>query len=518
MPTFAASYFKGFQFFFGVVEDRNDPLQLGRVRIRAFGIHTDDKADIPTDTLPWASPVMPFTSASISGIGTSPTGPVEGTWVFGFFADGKQMQMPMILGTLIGEPDSIPKTAEGFYDPEGTYPKLYYDKDSQEDTASFGVRPPKILPESDVNRIARGDDVDKSTGYIWTQKEKQEDQSRSGEDNLETKINNRITDVPKAQPPFTPSVKDGAPPGKDFDAYFKRYTWNEPNPRYGGQEVGEKDSYNIHDVRDKGADPIYGGTSKYPLNHTHVTESGHILEVDDSLKAGRIHQYHHSGTFYEIQPNGTRVTKIVGDDFEVVMHDKNMVVSGNVNITVNQSDLRLYVNKDKETEKGGDIYFECDGDFNLNVKGDMTTKVQGSEHKEVITDSATQINGKQSLRVSKDRITTIEGDHREDILGDHDLNILGNRTSSIEGTDFGYVNLKYTRFVTDHIAVSSTSDTVNITASANVNINSRSNVNVDASAKIDMDATGNIEITTPATVDMDGSTEVDIDGAIINLN
>ena len=71
------------QHFMGVVEDRNDPLNLGRVRVRCFGIHTDNKELIPTDALPWATPIMPFNSASISGIGISPTGVVEGTWVFG---------------------------------------------------------------------------------------------------------------------------------------------------------------------------------------------------------------------------------------------------------------------------------------------------------------------------------------------------------------------------------------------------------------------------------------------------
>ena len=92
-----ASNFIHFQ---GVVEDRNDPLNIGRVRVRCFGIHTDDKSLIPTDQLPWAQPVMPFNSASISGVGVSPTGPVEGTWVFGLFLDGSEQQQPVILGTL----------------------------------------------------------------------------------------------------------------------------------------------------------------------------------------------------------------------------------------------------------------------------------------------------------------------------------------------------------------------------------------------------------------------------------
>ena len=78
----------GFVWFYGVVEDRHDPLYLGRVRVRCIGWHTDDKTSgsgIPTDDLPWADVINPITSASMSGIGRSPTGMVPGTHVFGFF-------------------------------------------------------------------------------------------------------------------------------------------------------------------------------------------------------------------------------------------------------------------------------------------------------------------------------------------------------------------------------------------------------------------------------------------------
>ena len=45
----------GFIWFTGVVEDRNDPSKLGRVRVRIVGHNTDDKTKIPTKDLPWAS-------------------------------------------------------------------------------------------------------------------------------------------------------------------------------------------------------------------------------------------------------------------------------------------------------------------------------------------------------------------------------------------------------------------------------------------------------------------------------
>ena len=38
----------GFVWFLGVVENRDDPLKLGRVQARIFGWHTDNKMKVPT--------------------------------------------------------------------------------------------------------------------------------------------------------------------------------------------------------------------------------------------------------------------------------------------------------------------------------------------------------------------------------------------------------------------------------------------------------------------------------------
>jgi predicted chitinase len=89
----------------GVVEDRADPLHLGRCRVRIVGLHTDDKVELPTEDLPWAAPLQPITSAGVSGIGSSPVGPVEGTWVAVVFRDEYQ-QVPIMLGTFSAVPQS----------------------------------------------------------------------------------------------------------------------------------------------------------------------------------------------------------------------------------------------------------------------------------------------------------------------------------------------------------------------------------------------------------------------------
>lgn len=85
----------------GVVENRQDPMQLGRCQVRVVGLHTHDKTQLKTEDLPWAYPMQPVTSAAMSGIGHSPVGPVEGTWVVIMFRDEDE-QYPVILGTLGG--------------------------------------------------------------------------------------------------------------------------------------------------------------------------------------------------------------------------------------------------------------------------------------------------------------------------------------------------------------------------------------------------------------------------------
>ena len=131
----------GFQWFVGVVEDRKDPKTLGRLRVRCLGYHSEGLDKLPTKDLPWAHVMNPITSATVSGLGQTPLGAVEGTWVVGFFQDGADAQQPIIIGTLPGVPSELPDIDSklGFQDAvNGIYPKY---KD-----------------ETDVNRLAVNDE------------------------------------------------------------------------------------------------------------------------------------------------------------------------------------------------------------------------------------------------------------------------------------------------------------------------------------------------------------------------
>jgi len=85
-----------FTWFTGKIEDINDPENLNRVKVRCFGFYDDS---IAINDLPWATVMMPVTSASIQGNGGNHHLEV-GSWVVGFFRDGPSAQDPMVMGSI----------------------------------------------------------------------------------------------------------------------------------------------------------------------------------------------------------------------------------------------------------------------------------------------------------------------------------------------------------------------------------------------------------------------------------
>lgn len=86
-----------FTWFMGEVEDINDTENLNRVKVRCFGYY--DNPEIKTAHLPWATVMMPTTSASLKGNGANHHLEV-GSWVVGFFRDGPSAQDPIVMGSI----------------------------------------------------------------------------------------------------------------------------------------------------------------------------------------------------------------------------------------------------------------------------------------------------------------------------------------------------------------------------------------------------------------------------------
>jgi len=382
-----------FTWWTGVVEDRIDPLKLGRCRVRILGYHTDkkDTGNIPTNTLPWATPSQPITSAAMNGIGSTPMGPVEGTWVFGFFRDGKNAQDPVMIGTFGGIPEEGPNPVLGFNDPKGIYPQALY------------------LNEPDTNRLARG------SGKLPVG-------TKSGENSpsLEWKRTSRQKDVPVALAGDMSTASGGDTIEKTTNTgLYAAADWFEPNPRYGGATTDDV-KYLTSVTR----------SSQYPYNHVRQSESGHVEEWDDTPTAERLHKYHKTGTFEEIQPDGTRVTKVVGDEYEITLGLKDVYIQGNVNITIGSqdspSDCRLLY--------FGDLVQEVYGDYHLNVHGDKRSKILGNEVTEVRTDRKTVINGEDDLFVGKNQVINIAAKLNHNVGGTMDETVTGDVSCTYNGS------------------------------------------------------------------------------------
>ena len=101
----------GFIWWIGIVEDINDPLTLGRCKVRCFGYHPAKKMNlVPTEDLPWALAIHPLNTPNLYGA------PKLGDWVFGFFLDSMSAQEPAILGYL----PAIPEQALEYFGTESS--------------------------------------------------------------------------------------------------------------------------------------------------------------------------------------------------------------------------------------------------------------------------------------------------------------------------------------------------------------------------------------------------------------
>ena len=298
----------GFNWFVGVVEDRADPKNLGRLRVRCLGYHTEDLLRLPTADLPWSHVMNPITSAAVSGLGQSPLGAVEGSWVVGFFQDGADAQMPIIIGTLPGVPSELPtkiSSEGGQFAGNGFQDYL---------NATY----PKYKDETDVNRLAVNDlDLPHST--------------------LTIRKADRTTSMGRADfnevQAFMSDLDNQTIPGDDGTQF------NEPNIPY---------------------------DAEYPYNHVYESEGGHIREMDDTKGAERIHERHASGTGYEIHPDGTKVTRVKKDNYDLTTGDHYVHIKGNHSTTVDGG-IRLFVNADGSTDDQN-YTIEVGNNANVNIQ------------------------------------------------------------------------------------------------------------------------------------------------------
>ena len=298
-----------FTWWIGYIEDRNDPLKLGRCKVRCVGWHADNRMELPVTGLQWAQLMLP-------GNNVNPYPPKEGDMCMGFFMDGEAAQQPIILGVFPSLSMKQPNPQDAHGDPRTDLsgaPRLVKQKVYNTDGAGIEltdaepVNYPARLDEPSTSRLARNETIDKT--FIQERKD------------------NKVAGVATATG-----------------------TWDEPETKY---------------------------DAKYPYNNVMETESGHIVEYDDTPGAERIHIAHRNGSFTEWYPDGDQVEKITKDKYSIVMKDDNVYIMGKCNITV-QGNADVYVKGDTNLKVDGNLDMNVMGNVNETIGGSRTTTVSGS--------------------------------------------------------------------------------------------------------------------------------------------
>jgi hypothetical protein len=616
----------GFFWWVGVVKDRMDPLKLGRCRVRILGYHLDNDKELPTEDLPWAMPMQPVFSAAISGKGQSPLGPLEGTWVIGFFADGREMQQPIIMGTIGGSPggslaceqnakqklnfanatrdlkgniikdqngNSIPVIPQSV-DAGATASKAitttlpsmgqadiqnvmdfiakqesssiaggvqnYTTKNTQGYVGKyqFGAAalqtngyvratiPPRPRANSELNdaNIWTGKDgVNSLDDWLANKNNCQEnamfanmnfnyeelkrleviDSAASSKEeiagylaaahllgaggarDLSIGINKADGNGTRASKYYglgvqavggsntsTPVIASAASPTTGINPYNPAQTnWAGAlnNPRIGNPDpfadpnsvypkcdytnradtnqlatnddtltatpLGSKEKTRINEIATANSSGGTGGgvwaeppsayAAKYPYNHVKETESGHIVEFDDTPNAERIHVYHKSGTFVEIDKDGTVSYKVKGENFQIYTRNNRVYTQGNMDVTVDGAKTLLVkdalnvevlgktvvnLRNDADLNVAGNLNMTVGGNFDLQIGGNFTQSIGGDFTQEITGDVSITNSG--NFDISSDRNLTF-------LIGT-DMNIQTNNYLNMDiGGDLGIV-------------------------------------------------------------------------------
>ena len=345
----------GFIWFNGVVEDRQDPQKLGRLRVRCVGIHTQDKTQLPTADLPWSQVIHPITSSGISGLGHSPSFIVEGSWVFGYFRDGQSMQEPMVIGTLPGKPVEAADSNKGFYDPNGKYPTQ--------------------INEVDTNRLAVND----------TNKE---------HISLTTRKADRVTGIATADFNSVGNADGSSTVDSQGD------TWNQP-------EIPYKAVY------------PYNHVFESESGHIREYDDSFIIDEDGNrTNHYRIHERHTSGTSYEIDNSGNKTDIIKGDHYTITAGKKQALIEGNSDLSINGRH-KLYINKSGQSNNHYDIQVGPGASVNVQVdSGDINlVTTQGKVNVNAGGDYNVKVGGNYTLAVSGNKTETVEGNKTSSTTG-----------------------------------------------------------------------------------------------------
>ena len=290
--------------------------------------------------------------------------------------------------------------------------------------------------------------------------------------------------------------------------------------------------------------PVSPYNAVYPYNHVTETESGHIIELDDTPGAERIHVQHKTGTFIEVDAIGNKVQVIRGSDYTIIDANGYISIHGKANVSVNGS-CNVFIGSDANIEVNGNTYLNCDNNIELNAAGRLKlTAGEGIDIKSpevyIDADNQFQLNADISAKLhTKEFNLIVDTDMKVEVHNDvlisasNNVDIDAGGTIKHHSTKDYHIKSDANYYATAGDLHNKATKAIYQTSGTEFHLKSGSNVFFTATGNINNLATGNIvekciswAMTTGSgfmgaqmgNLSLNTAGNISMDGAKVNLN
>lgn len=198
---------------------------------------------------------------------------------------------------------------------------------------------------------------------------------------------------------------------------------DEPNP---------EDPFVPGDTRVMFEEPESSYNAEYPYNMVFESRSGHIQEFDDTPGYERYNRVHPAGTYEEIRPDGTRVVKIVGDDYLIVQQGRKVNIKGNLQVVI-EGDAFIY--------NMGNVQQTIDGNVVEFVRGNVQQTIEGEYVGLVKGNAELTINKDATVIVDQNLHATVKQNANIDVVEDATITAKNALMEVEQDLDFGANNI-----------------------------------------------------------------------------
>lgn len=249
-------------------------------------------------------------------------------------------------------------------------------------------------------------------------------------------------------------------------------------------------------------EPLSPFNGEYPYNKVTQTESGHIIEVDDTPGNERLHVYHRSGTYIEIDANGSVVKRTKGSSYEIIDCNGKIAILGKADISINGA-CNIFVGNDVNMEVMGDVNLTCHNDITAQAGGtlNLSAKEEINLHAEVVN-----IEADKALNILSDGNVKLLSGVETHFKSNTDTFISADKTIHINASTDAFMSSTEVMNLTGKTGVKVFSDAdMDLKASSKVNIQSESDTNVKAGSKVNLESGSSTNIKASGNFNADGS-------------